>query len=296
MNLTAPTWYIRKVAGTHHDLTPLGFEVLEFDGLDTPAVQMQSDTVPQAHGRLDHGFTYAARRFNLKIKFECATAGAYYEKRKLLQQIFKPGAFEDFLGVILPNGDHREIRFRTNGNMLDGGRFTGAKRRGQVAAIPCISADPLWFDPNRVEISNTGGPVAANTDYFFTIEYAGDVADRPRLTLAGNVDGLILENLTTGDILDFTGLTTLPTSNFVIDLRPQYYTIRDGFNNRHDGALSAASTPGTFRIAPANEVLQIGLDAAPISVIDAAGTNNFRIRNGTQFGFRLCYFNRYVGI
>lgn len=142
-------------------------------------------------------------------------------------------------------------------------------QRYQPAVLQAVAYNPLWFDPNGgsyvfgLSISDNALLVPTVIPLFIgaselsqvdTIEYAGNFREYPVITVTGPVTDLVITNQTTGEKLDFTGVTIAGGDTYTIDLRYESKTLvdQDGVNKISE--LTSDSDFATFHLASTLEV------------------------------------------
>lgn len=123
----------------------------------------------------------------------------------------------------------------------------------------------------------------ADSEYQGTVVYGGDYYDYPVLTLTGPLADIVLENLSTGDRLDFTGATIPAGATYTIDLRADALSVVDSGGTVRTNLLTDDSDLGTWALAPSPLVI--------------GGTNIVRVSSTTSSTaslVTLTYRNRYT--
>ncbi len=126
-------------------------------------------------------------------------------------------------------------------------------------------------------VGTVGSAVSA-----LAIPYLGDLPEYPLISITGPIANPIVTNTTTGEKLDFSGVTLNAGTTYVIDTRYGYKTVTEGTVNRID-KLTDDSSLATWHIAP-NPVATGGTN-----LIGIAG-----VSNGTATRIQVVYFNRYM--
>jgi hypothetical protein len=116
-----------------------------------------------------------------------------------------------------------------------------------------------------------------------TIAYAGTFPEYPIITVEGPITDPVITNETTGEVLDFTGITIAAGTVYTIDLRYGYKTVVNQAGTNKIADLTAASDLATWH-----------LEIAPI----ASGGNNIITASGTATTgdtvITLTYYKRYT--
>lgn len=132
-----------------------------------------------------------------------------------------------------------------------------------------------------------------------TIGYAGGsraaAAEFPQLTISGPISSPVIENVTTGERIDLSGLSVASSDSIVVNLANGPFgsgspTIRDSGGQSVEEYLTSDSDLGTWHLAPAGELLYDGTRCD--------GDNLIRFQGGggaatTQLD--VAYYNRYIG-
>lgn len=112
-----------------------------------------------------------------------------------------------------------------------------------------------------------------------TIENEGNYPAFPVITIIGPIEDAVLTNTTTGETLDFTGVTIATGDTRVINCRYGYKTVKDLAGTNKIGDLTSSSDLATFRLEPGNNAF----------TLEGTGTNA-----NTQVTIN--FYPRYLGI
>lgn len=315
--MTMPTWLWATVAGVDYDLTAAGLFLLEHgDGFGLPPLHRFSSRGPQQHGETDKGFRLDPRIITLVGGVVRETDARMYDARRRLMGVFKPSNDPILLRWDLSNDTVRQIdTFYSDGMSLPighaaAGAISGQNQSGQTSlysqglyqrtSIELFAPDPTFYDPtlHTVTIGNTsfGSGLAVPMPVPFsvgssvmgvtgTIAYDGDWLSYPALHLTGPLTDPIITNLTTAEVLDFTGSTIDAGDFWDIDLRYGFKTIYDASGTSRVGSLADGSDLATWHLA-----------ASPVA--DTPYTNQIRIfaSGATSVSaLRVSYYSRFVG-
>jgi len=165
--------------------------------------------------------------------------------------------------------------------------------------VQLMAGDPNWYDPETnlpSVLRNSGAwtvPLEVPLDIGATTEidspeaiyYSGTFDEYPLLYLYGAMQDPVIENETTGDVLDLTGATIADGDWYEIDLRYGYKTAVDNDGVNKIAELTAASDLATFRLA---SILETG-DGVNIVRFTASGA-------GVNTRFVVQYRNRFVSL
>jgi hypothetical protein len=254
-------------------------------------------------GPLQHGDTDVDVRLDPRVFMESfiltpASLSDHYTMRSALLAVFRPSATKMNLRWTLDNGAVRQIDCA----VIGGPTFSSAEREGfaQKMVVQFRANDPTFYDPtqNATTFGVGGGAGAFSFPLSFpvsfggstvnqtsTISYAGTWRDYPTIVIVGPITNPIITNVTTGDILDFTGITIIAGDSYTIDCRYGFKTI-----------VNAAGTNKIADLTDASDLATFSLEAAPDAT---GGLNDLRVTGTsanavTQVYIR--YYNRYVGI
>ena len=271
---------------------------LEEDGVGMAEGHRLEERGPQQHGVTDLGFRLDPRVIQLVFVSVNASESALYTARKELLRIFKWRETPLQLRYDLANGDVRQIDAHYIGAMT----MASKDRSGQSQrfGVSLKASDPRWYDPTmRAVVFGLGGgsgsgftvpitvPVAvgvATLDQIRSIVYAGDWLEYPLIILKGPITNPAIQNVTTGEVLDFAGTTIVAGQSYTINLRYGYKTVTDAAGANQIAGLSTASDLATFHI-----------EADP----DApGGVNDFRVTGSaitSATEIYLQYYDRFIG-
>jgi hypothetical protein len=87
-----------------------------------------------------------------------------------------------------------------------------------------------------------------------TIVYGGSWRAYPVVTIVGPITDPVLTNATTGQKLDFTGITIASENTYIIDCRYGYKTVKNAAGVNKLADLTSDSDLAEFHIAPSGEV------------------------------------------
>jgi hypothetical protein len=268
----------------------------EDDGVGMLPQHLIESRGAQQHGATYRDFRADPRDFRLYLELDQASREALYTARQTLLGIFAPGRALS-VRYTFPSGALRQIDCRYRSDMS----LPTADQQGftQKVVVGLRAFDPTFYDPAGVTSSfnlggGSGGTVPTEIPMFVgssvlnqtnTVTYAGDWRDYPLIRLTGPVTDCILTNLTTGDILDFTGVTIAAGDFYEIDCRYGYKTVVDAAGVNKIADLSTTSDLSTFHLASALETPD-GINA--IKVTGSAATESTRID--------VTFYERYLGV
>lgn len=288
------------VGGVEYDLNygdPCFYE--GEDGLGMPDLHRMEDRGPMQHGSSDRGYRLDPRYAAYVFGIAAASKSDLWDKRQELLRIFRPTR-TIIMKHVLENGDTRYLDCLFSGSM----KMPAQDRRGgifQKLSVVLKADDPTLYDPDGESVSfalGGGGGAwefpweipwtvgASSIDLSQNLEYEGDVATRPSIIrITGPITDAIITNNSTGEKLDFDGVTIAGGDYYDIDLRYGYKTVvdSDGVNKITD--LTTDSDLSTWHIAAEDEV--------------ADGINSIRVQGSAITAatkVEINYYNRYGGI
>lgn len=161
------------------------------------------------------------------------------------------------------------------GQLGGGANWTPAIPNGAIYNI-ALSSDQR----NSLTTAVDGG-----YDISKTITYSGSFVEYPVITITGPITDAVLTNVSTGETLDFTGITIAGGTSYTIDCRFGYKTVKNSAGTNKIADLTSDSDLATFHLAPAPEV------SGGANAITLTGTST---DSNTQV--TVAYYNRYVGM
>lgn len=294
------SWYA-LVAGEQFSLSDRApFALVSAQGVGIAPTRRITQRGPLQHGDTDIDYRLDPRNINLVLALTAETRSETDAARDLLAYIFGPRLLEPVvLGCIRDDGQVRHIDAHAAGIVdtpIEDGERIGTFQR---VAVQLVANDPNWYDPAiqpSYFTSATGGwtvpmvvpfvvPTTGSFASSFPIAYLGTFDEYPAITLIGSITNPVITNLTTGDVLDFTGLSLALGQSIEIDLRYGYKTVTDNTGVNRIAALSAGSDLATWRflsvLATTDGINNIHVQASGIAV-----------PGGVQFR----YYHRFVSL
>ncbi len=294
------TQIIAKIASNTYNLTDSSNTFfLAMDGLAIPRITRLEEQGPLQNGATDLGFRLEPRDFLLTLGMTNNSLSGLFNKRKLLDNIFKPLATTPIkLLFQLDNGDQRQLDCYLAGSL----KMDDSDKQGyfQKTAITLRAADPTFYDPALTSINygiTTGGgagsvPAAvplivgsASVNQTVNVGYFGTWPVNPIIVIQGPITDPIITNLTTNEKIDLTGAILTSADTYNIDTRYGYKTIKDQNGANKISLLSKDSNLVSFH-----------LDIDPVA---AGGSNNIKVTGSTAGNNTQVYlqFNtRFIGI
>lgn len=276
-----------------------GMHLLGMSGLGMPAYTRFSESSPLQEGITDTGYRLQERMISIILGFNGKDLAGYYQRREELIRLWRPDITPGILRITLPTGKVREIQ----GHLLNGLEFSDSDRSfvTQKTSLVVRCPDPTFYDPEPVynDFGMSGGgsdslsipmtvPMFVGASSFDTtkiIPYTGTDKTYPQIIISGPVTDLVIENLTTGDKLDFNGVTIVNGDTYTIDLRPGFKTVVDSSGNNKIADLTADSDISTFSLQP-HPIAQNGANELQVSGTSTSATTNVS----------LLYYIRLLGI
>lgn len=259
-------------------------------------------------GPLQHGSTYLDFRLDdrtivLIAHIQGSTEREYQEHRNHMLRMFAPRAAQMALRWNLQDGTTRQIDGRPRGgltlprNLIEQRQTIGM---GQTEAIEFQCFDPTFYDPTQRGVNfelnawqagmavPTPVPTIIGTtlDQTNVVSYQGTWRTFPIITIIGPITDPIIENETTGEVLDFDGTTIASGDIWSIDLRYGYKTITDQDGTNQIAALSDDSDLATWHLKAID--LDLSGQNNTIRVIGQATDENTNVL--------ILYYERYIGI
>lgn len=249
------------------------------------------------HGTTDRGFLLQPRTLQLVIWCFAQDEDAYFAQRDELMAIFAPG--DAPLQLRLTAGSRvRQIDCHFAGDLA----LPTSDRTGYIhkVGISLTANDPTWYDPTSVAVSFglAAGSNAMNVplaipwnigtstiDQTITVPYTGTWRTHPVITITGPITNPVVQNETTGEVLDFTGTAVGLGDTYTIDTRYGAKTVTNAAGDNKLAELLDTSDLSTFHIAARTEV--------------PGGLNDLRVTgSGATASTQayIAYVTRYVGI
>lgn len=291
-----PVWQAIVGATTYSLSGGSPFYRVQATGVGIGPVRRLTERGPLQDGSSDIGFRLDDRYLNLVLFFQAVSYAQADSDRDRAVEIFKPQTgIPVQIRVTRDDGAVRQIDAYAEG-VLDLPDTFDRERVGtsQRLAVALRCPDPIWYAPTPRQVvieAASGGqggfrvPAAvpweqvagSAIDGTEAIAYTGNYRELPVITITGPAIGVVITNLTTGEVLDLSAGTIDAGATRVIDLRYGRKTIVDeaGANRLHE--LSLDSDLGTWHLAAAPEaaggvnevhvVAQGGSDATRVALV-----------------------------
>lgn len=270
------------------------------DGFGMAPAHRLQERGPLQHGDTDKGFRLDPRIGRIVLQMTGENHDELYQKRQQLLALFAPSDLPLSLKWDIDTG--RQIDVHYIGDLS----YSSSDRKGYIqnTVVTLKASDPAFYDPARIIVTfSLGGGAdtfavpmsvphnvgASAANWAQAIQYAGNWDEYPEITIYGPITDALIENLTTGEKLDFDGTTIATGDYYVIDLRYGYKTVMDDSGVNKISTVTEDSDLATFH-------LERGPGAAGLL---APLSNSIRI-TGTSIDANtrvdLKYYNRYLGI
>lgn len=286
------------VNGSEHTLDNGPFWYLGDTGFGMPELHRLTQRGAMQHGDSDLGYRLDPRVVGLAIGIEADSPADLWSKRRMLLSWFAPYNAPT-LKLVLASGETFCLDCHAIGNLLmpSEDRIVTIQRVG----IDLKASAPTFYDPvaRTLDFSLGGGgdlfevptPVpsgigASSIDQSAPITYMGTWRDQPRIRIVGPITDCIIENTSTDEKLDFTGVTIGDGDYYDIDTRFGKKSVVDSAGDNKLADLTEDSDLATFHLAP---------DSAAVP----GGTNSIRVRGSainSDTQIIMTYFHRYLGI
>jgi hypothetical protein len=288
------------VGASTFDFAANGFFVLGEVGLGEAPVQRLETSGAQQHGATDRGFYLRPRNFGIDLGFEGTSFDDYWKtKRQQLIRLFKPSNTPIHFRFDFGGGDVRQIDCHYRGG-LD---FPSGKRVGHVDQVLAEfrAGDPTLYDPVEAAVTFALGGGSASFDIPLDIpwnigssvldqtriiSYTGSWMTHPIVRIEGPITDAKIENETTGEKLDFDGVTIAAGDWYEVDTRYGHKSVVDSNGNNKQADLSDDSHLGSFHLEAPE-----GAAASRNNDVRVTGTS---VTEATEVYFR--YKVRYTGI
>lgn len=248
------------VGATSFVMQDNGYYLTGEEGTGASPSRRQETRGAQQHGSTDRGFFLRARFFGLTFSAQGANYPGYKSVRGQFNRLFKPTRAMSLLWTYT-DGDLRQIDCVP----INSPDFPSNRRSGYADNIPIEfkAAQPWFYDPGQQQITfalgggsgafdiplaipwSIGASALSQTK---TIAYGGTWRSNPVITIVGPATDAVLENLTTDEKLDFTGVTINAGDQYVIDTRYGFKTVTDLAGNNKLSDLTGDSDLGSFHI------------------------------------------------
>lgn len=264
------------------------------DGLGMAPMRRLSERGPLQHGDTDRGYRLDPRMIRLVLDVVATTRASLFSKRQSLLSIFSPLNPKVVLQLEL---DSRTYRIDTN--YVAQMAMPSSERLGwnQTVVVDLKANDPTFYQATGNSVTFTLGAgldkhevptvipmTLGGTDIVASIPitYTGTFPTSPIIRIYGPVTSPIITNSSTGDKLDFTGITIVETDYYTIDTRYGRKTVASKVGTNKLSELSNDSDLATFALMPdpevgggINAITIFGYDANTVTKIDVNWNNRY---------------------
>lgn len=261
------------------------------DGWGIAPLHRLTERGPLQHGDTDRGYRLDPRVGQLALIILADTEDAMYAARDTLMGLFAPTAALALRWTLATRTRQIDVH-------LVGGMTMSSTERGvwaQKVAVTLRAPDPTFYDPagEGVAFSLGGGSdaleiplevpmvVGASTiDASAVVTNDGNWLSYPHLVrITGPIEDCVIVNGTTGEKLDFTGVTLGGGEWLDLDLRYGRKTVVDEAGANRIADLTSDSDLATWHLEPgANSIRVTGINATEATKIE------------------ISFFERYVGL
>lgn len=246
-------------------------------------------------GDTDRGQRLDPRVVRLFLQLVGTSRSDLYTKRQTLIRFLKPG--NSPVLKFTPGATTYAIAGYYVGDM----GLPSNDREGfsQKLAVSIRCPDPLFYNPTQASLTfslaNDGTsvptpvptPVGASTiNQQSTITYTGSYHSLPVVRVFGPITDAVITNLTTGEKLDFTGVSIASGDYREIDCTYSIKTVKDSAGAIKNNNLTTDSDLATFHIQEATDGT-----ASLVNTIQVTGSGVSALTN-----IQLIYYTRYAGI
>lgn len=259
-------------------------------------VRRMTDRGPLQHGDSDYDFRLEPTTYPMGFRIYATSMEEQWIHRTTALRIFRPSRTAIQLRWTLETGAVRQLDVHLSGRLLFGSKDSQGYTLRFVA--PLRAADPTFYDPTAVgytfgvNAGTTGWAYPITFDEGFgsstvaqtrAIVYNGSWRTSPIVTIKGPITNPVITNVTTGDKLDFTGLTIGSGTIYTIDCRAGVKTVLDQLGASQIANLTDDSDLATF-----------SLEADVVDGINTISVTGSAANATTEV--YLQYYERYVGI
>jgi len=299
--------YLITADGETHNLRSLGgIFMMQSGGFGMPDIEYLTERGPLQDGATLLTYRLRQRVVQYMFRGQGCNRQQYWDLREKLLDWTRPNRHSAStltpatLRKIRPDGSMRDLDvFVEAGPTFDISGLDRWDEAGFTDTIRFVAHNPLLYDP-AVQSRAVVLPLSTQLvfpitfpiyfglgtiDDTFVIPYLGTWDEFPTITISGPINGAIIENISTGEILQFD--YNIPQGVTVtINLAYGQKTATDGSGNNYIGLLTPDSDLTTFHLAP-NPVV-------------AGGNNVLRVQGGgARYGHTsvvVSYYNRYIGM
>jgi len=269
------------------------------DGMGIPPILRFLSKGAQQHGGTDHGFLLDPRKIRLSLRIFPDSFTDYFTKRDFLVALFSPEN-DPVFRTTQPTGTKRDLAVLYDSDFSL--PITADNWASEKFILSIIAPNPAYYDPTpgalTFSIGGSAGdlgeiPTAipeevggSDIDTSTVINYHGTWREYPIIRIYGPITDALIENVSTGDKLDFTGMT-LGAGDFIyIDTS---YGEKSVMLNNVTNIISQLSDD--------SDLLTFHLD--PRKSNETEHANSIRVRGGginINTRIEIAYQERYLGV
>lgn len=241
--------------------------VTSADGIERMPTVRISEVGPLQHGATDRGFRGQKRLIRLMAYFQMSNSTSYWNRREALNELLEPTTALSQLRFDLGNGKRRQIECSIQGVVM-GTRANDAGHQPFAVDFEC--PNPAFYDPNgkavtfgidysaktfQIPMEIPLGIGQSTIDASKTIAYAGSWRSYPwRIRIVGPIVDCVITNTSTGEKLDFTGVSIGAGALRDVNLQYSYKTVVDGSGTNRIEDLTDDSDLTSWHLATRREV------------------------------------------
>ncbi|MBU0493655.1 MAG: phage tail family protein [Chloroflexi bacterium] len=269
------------------------------DGLGMTPLHRLRERGAQQHGETDLGFRLDPRQFTLLFGINASSLSDLWDKRATLLNYFRPHDSGTLaVRLALDNGATRQIDAVYVGAL----QMPTTDRQGffQRVAVNLEAPYPVLYDPTEQEVTwalaaldNLTFPIAFDIVFGSgviseteTIAYIGTWDSFPIIEITGPLNGPVVTNETTGDVLDLSGYNVAAGETVTIDTRYGYKSVVNNFGTNLIDELTEDSDLATFRL-----VAPVPPNTSRDNLVNVVGAGAV----AAQTQIKLRYYLWYVG-
>jgi len=273
--------------------------IRSLDGWGEAPLHRLVERGPQQHGASDIGFRLDPRVGTVVLSVDAGDLATLWTRRALLLSWLRPTSGEKTLRFTLDDGTVRCFEGHSAGQMT----LPLEARRALAwdVGVQFVCADPTCYDPEAQTLTfrlggsagtgftvptyvptGMGASVIAGAQ---AVAYAGTWRTHPTIRITGPITDCVITNESTGETIDFTGVTIEAGETRDIDLRYGHKTVLDAEGANCIAEITPQSDLATFHIADDQEV-EDGINTIRVTGTDADAATRID----------MTWFIRYTGI
>lgn len=265
------------------------------DGLGIVRARTHVEAGPQQHGQTLAAAYLEPRVVTLQLRAQTASEPALQTQRDAMALMFNRPHVEIYLDIMMPSGTARRLDCRHH-NGYTAPRDATTPYFMQTDVMQLIADNPILYDVDLIVEEFTLGPYYAGSGGMFVdtevpthigtgniietraIVYAGTWLEYPIVRFNGPCANPRLENVTTGEVLEFEEGTEVNAFDYLeIDTRYGFKTVSNSVGESRIDELTETSDLATFHIAPHPEALG-GINDIQASCTDATANTEILLQ------------------